>query len=599
MHTHVSAKCSGRVGRATRLARRATAIILVLASLGLGLSRAESLEQIQYTTLVVSGAAMLENIGGVNDAGQMTVNYLDTTYTPHAALRSPNGTLTVIAFPGAPQTNVFGINNGGQIVGYYAFGWMNIHGFVRDAAGKYTPIDVPGAVFTEALGINDLGQIVGVYEDAAGLHGFMRDTGGHYRSIDSPYATIKYTFATAINDFGQIAGYYYGTAPGSTMSSVHGFLRSADGKTFSVLDYPASPFPYTQLFGLNDLGQVVGFHYTPKVGGFLTDAGGQITPLDVPTTCMYFFTMPGAIDAAGDIVGTYRDTCGIHGFLADTVVAQLPAAARLQRSPHGTAHAIARFEREACGHDQLDFFFDNATQLSGVSAVAVASTRNSLLTKRVIPILHFAALEGLGYDYLGCAETAADPLFAARYAPVFHALPSIPAVGGIPAALATALTDAAAHGGRASAYLQAVAVSLNRYHSALQAHDEASASLQEAAVLDFASQADGELAAFAAGLRQSAALIGGTALDDSVSSGAFLAALERIHSQGAAALPGIERGGFRMFGLDPSYLLTGGSGRHEDSERMSTFLSGALVNAAGAVDRLGRLIKKGLGHDDD
>ena len=73
-------------------------------------------------------------------------------------------------------------------------------------------------------------------------------------------------------------------------------------------------------------------------------------------------------------------------------------------------------------------------------------------------------------------------------------------------------------------------------------------------------------------------------MDESVSSTDFLAAMGRIRTQGAAGLPGIERGGFRMFGLDPSYLLTGDTTAQADDAKLSTSLSGALNQTAKAVE---------------
>lgn len=572
-------------GRRLRFTRRTAAVFLVLAGVALGLTPAAPQEQITYAPLNVPGAAMVVTPVGINAGGQSVVNYTDAMGRPHAAVMT-NGSLTEITIPGAGYINAFAINDAGQVVGLF-YDATGMHGFFRSASGQISSIDFPGTSNTQARGINNAGQIVGTYFNQTGVHGFLRDVNGAYRSIDSPHnlPNMFYTVANAINNFGQIAGYYYGTSGASTAVSLHGFIQNVDG-TFMVVDYPttAPVVPSSVLTGLNDLGQAVGQRYQPSYGGFLTDEGGAFTKLDFPTNTTYYFTSPWGIDSASDIVGTYYDTTGMHGFMADPVAAALPADPPAKGTAPAGGQAITKLHKALCLRDKVESFFDVSSSAGGVSAIAVASRRTDLYTTDVVPFLSLVSLESLGYDYLACSQTASDPAFAQAYTPEIHGLPTIPATGGISPALAASLNDAIGHGSRAAAYLQAVSISLNRYHSAVAAGNGTAASSQESAALGFAKSASQELTAFAAGLQNVAGMIQGSSLDESVSSTDFLAAMGRIRSQGAAALPGVEYGGFRMFGLDPSYLLTGDTAAQADDAKLSTSLSGALNQTAKAVE---------------
>lgn len=593
-------------GRRFRLGRRALAAALVLAGVVLGLTPAAPQAQIQYGPLTVPGAVEVLNPTAVNAVGQTIVNYMDARFATHAAVIDAKGTVTPIAVPGASNTLVYSINNAGQIVGSYfvydpSTGYST-HGFYRDpSTGNYSTIDFAGnpASTTQATGINDLGQIVGSYYSNTGEHGFLRSAAGQYTTIDAPHEMpgFAFTVVNAVNNFGQIAGYYYGTSAASSTVSEHGFLRNPDG-TFTVVDYPATggAVPFTSITGLNDLGQMVGLTSTPTYRGFLTDASGQFTPVDYPSTTSYFFSTPWDIDGAGEMVGTYRDGTGLHGFTAQETAPALPAAPTGGRQSLDPAAGLRRLQSALCIRDKVESFFDDAAPVGGLSAIAEASAHVDLITTDAVPFIGLVGLEALGYQYLSCVQNASDPSFTAAVTPELHVLPPIPATGGISTALATALTSTIGHGGNAAGYLQAVYVALSRYRAALAAGDAADASAQQSAVFSFAQSAGNELAAFSAGLRTTAGLIQGTAFDASVGTGSLQAALAQIHAQGASALPGIEQGGFRMFELNPSYLLAGNAGAQRDDSRLGTSLSSVLLETARVMDRLSRIIHDGAAH---
>jgi len=82
---------------------------------------------------------------------------------------------TTIDDPLGIENSANGINSAGQIVGQYLDSNLYDHGFLY-SGGTYTTIDDPLATNgTVATGINNSGQIVGYYTDSNGTrHGFLR-----------------------------------------------------------------------------------------------------------------------------------------------------------------------------------------------------------------------------------------------------------------------------------------------------------------------------------------------------------------------------------------------------------------------------------------
>ena len=283
---------------------------------------------------------------------------------------------TTIDIPGATyisavdRSQPYGINNSREIVGSYVDATGTGHGFHIDAGGNFTTIDVPAyfpkplccAVSTFATGINDSGDIVGYYFDATGWNGFLRDVEGNFITFDSPFEP----FAYGINNSGDIVGTYYG---GSKMTP-HGFVRSAGGNV-TTIDVPDTVRGYTNLtyayginnydntvgsfhdtwggedyawgplmsgtktnellgsnfsyaYGINSCGSIVGYYLdanskylSPR--GFLRDAGGNFTLLDVPGA---YYTYATGINDNGEIVGGYADATGMSAFIATPQVSQ-------------------------------------------------------------------------------------------------------------------------------------------------------------------------------------------------------------------------------------------------------------------------------------
>jgi probable HAF family extracellular repeat protein len=120
-----------------------------------------------------------------------------------------------------------------------------------------------------------------------------------FTEFDVPGA-VGFTAAFGINDVGQIVGFYF-----DGMNVGHGFLRDPSG-SFTTIDVPGAM--QTSANGINNFGQIVG-----RPGYLLT--GGSFTTIDVPGETN---TSANGINSFGQIVGgTGSLISGGHGFLRD------------------------------------------------------------------------------------------------------------------------------------------------------------------------------------------------------------------------------------------------------------------------------------------
>ena len=227
---------------------------------------------------------------------------------------------TVIDFPGASGTRAYGINKVGEIVGAYTVsspGSIRSHGFLL-IGGSFKSIDFPDSFGTEAYGINAAGEIVGVYWDAQGAaigsHGFLL-SGGRFTRIDHPHAVV--TRALGINDSGQIVGVYTLRRPcgipGCESSGRyahedgHGFVY-AQGR-FTNVDFPgAAHGEQTAANAINAAGQLAGTYFDRNyvAHGFLLTKGNY-SSVDVPGSSQTFAT---GVSLAGQVVGHFTYPAG-------------------------------------------------------------------------------------------------------------------------------------------------------------------------------------------------------------------------------------------------------------------------------------------------
>jgi hypothetical protein len=113
----------------------------------------------------------------INDANNIVGNYLDAQSHSHGFLRTPDGLIRTIDYPGTNYTTIVGIDRAGEIAGGYLDSSGNNHGFVRSSTGRFTQIDFPGATVadTSVLAIGIHGELIGTWTDRSGPeHGFVR-----------------------------------------------------------------------------------------------------------------------------------------------------------------------------------------------------------------------------------------------------------------------------------------------------------------------------------------------------------------------------------------------------------------------------------------
>lgn len=242
------------------------------------------------------------------------------------ATLAATGLPTTVDVPGSSSTRAYGINKAGDIVGTYVVSSpvaINSHGFLL-ANGRFTTIDFPGSFGTEAYSINAAGEIVGVYWDAQGAaigsHGFLF-SGGRFTRIDRPHAVV--TRALGINDSGQIVGVYTlrrpcgipGCESGGRYAHEdgHGFVY-AHGR-FTNVDFPgAAHGEQTAANAINAAGQVAGTYFDRNyvAHGFLLTKGNY-SSVDVPGSSQTFAT---GVSLAGQVVGHFTYPAGYGpGFL--------------------------------------------------------------------------------------------------------------------------------------------------------------------------------------------------------------------------------------------------------------------------------------------
>lgn len=215
--------------------------------------------------------------------------------------------------PSNDDTHIEGINGLGQIVGFYVLNGEE-HSFI-ETAGKFLDLPYPSGAFEiRPFGINASGVVTGNYETNDTVeHGFVYTLSNGYTILDDPAAgTSGFTNAFGINDAGQVVGCF-----GDGTSTSAFIYNSNTGKYTTLVDPNATL--ETIAYGINKTGQIVGEFYDGlSYHGFLY-FNGNFTSIDDPlASAAAGGTQATAINSAGQIVGVYFDALGgLHGFLYD------------------------------------------------------------------------------------------------------------------------------------------------------------------------------------------------------------------------------------------------------------------------------------------
>jgi probable HAF family extracellular repeat protein len=182
--------------------------------------------------------------------------------------------------PGGGSSRGSGLNGAGDVVGSATDpnnGYNNRAVlYADDTLTNLGMADVPYAISSEAVAINADGKIVGDTQNGV-PHAFLYDGSG-FHSLD----TIPNTFSSephAVNSSTQIAGTVGILINGNTVL-YHAFR--SDGQTMTDLTVQLGNPDYSEAFGINDAGQIVGIRRADGLNShaFLLDAAG---PVDLGT----------------------------------------------------------------------------------------------------------------------------------------------------------------------------------------------------------------------------------------------------------------------------------------------------------------------------
>jgi hypothetical protein len=281
----------------------------------------------------------------INEAGDITGNYVDANGVGHGFVRASNGSFTTFDVPGGTTTGASSINPAGSVTGAYTY--LNdpnfvSHGYLRAKNGALTTFDAPGAAFISTLpsAINPAQVITGTYFDVNFVaHSFLRASDGNISTFDAPGADTNPndfpngTLAIGIDPTGIILGVYT-----DTNGNNHGYLKATDG-TFTTFDPPGNiaalfvPFAFGPSLYMDPQGTIAGTYFQPISGNpsggnyrvFVRAIDGTFTTFDavqypngnpslnIPC-CTWSF--PSGITPSGAITGSFNDGFTInHGFL--------------------------------------------------------------------------------------------------------------------------------------------------------------------------------------------------------------------------------------------------------------------------------------------
>jgi hypothetical protein len=198
-----------------------------------------------------------------------------------------------MAFPGATRTGVSGIS-GDNVVGWYLAD-SNIHAFVFDGM-SYSALGPPGASYSIARAV-DGNNIVGEYGDGDTTRVFVYD--------GSNYTTLTFPGGSRGSEVRSISGQYI---LGSGWDPPTPYLF--DGSSYTPIPAGLDPRDISA-------NNVVGSYYSISDNhyhGFF-EVTGYVTTIDVPGAVDTFVNAIDDVNGAGVVVGHYYDASGpSHAF---------------------------------------------------------------------------------------------------------------------------------------------------------------------------------------------------------------------------------------------------------------------------------------------
>jgi len=288
-------------------------------------------------------------------------------FTPITVTGTTASTVTM-NFLSDARTSVAGVSAAGVVYGSYS-DTAGSHGFI-DNGGTITTIDAPGGTNTLVTAVDAAGNIYGTTRDSHGMQQGFVDSAGTFITISIPGANFG-TAVSGVDAAGDIFG-YYNTDIGTPGGYIGTFGFVDKGGVITTVSVPGAVM--TQITAVNAAGDIVGsFNDNNTEHGFI-DSGGTIATIDPPGSLS---TQVTGIDTAGDIVGYYYDGNGEHGFIESGgtfTTIDGPVGSR-QLQVNGISAAGEAYGSYYDGNGQQHgFVYSNGTLMTVANSTSVTGT---------------------------------------------------------------------------------------------------------------------------------------------------------------------------------------------------------------------------------
>jgi probable HAF family extracellular repeat protein len=290
--------------------KRSSLAMLLAAVLAPTLASGQSYTIANLGSLDPTGPVDASYANGLNGLGDVVgSSYVEMSL--HAYLWTRQQGMQDLGTLGGDNSTAYSVNDFRTVVGQTQLANSDIHAFLWTKIGEMQDLGTLGGSESVAYGINNLGQVVGesYSTNSVVAHAFlwtqqngMEDLGTLGGSTSTAYA---------INNRGEVVG----TSSIEGDTNTHAFMWSKN-KGMTDLGTIQSYNP-SYAFGVNDLGQVVGYAGTTDLYtntyGFLRNNGQTLTRLG----CLDGGTQSFAygINVSGEIIGSFNAASGApHAF---------------------------------------------------------------------------------------------------------------------------------------------------------------------------------------------------------------------------------------------------------------------------------------------